>query len=990
MRVEQRSGVFDLRSVKLRALLAVLLLHANSAVHADSLVNRLWDEEGQPEDARKKLQTYVSRARGILKKAKSHAELITEHGHYRLRVEPSLVDYYRFRQLADEGKNLVKNGDHRGAVAVLDEALELWREPPLADVYTTWAYGKRDELVSQVLLPAYRTLFEAHLAQDHHELVLKRLRPLLDEHPPDETFAAQYLSALAVVDEVGSMTSFFHDFTRRMRESLGAQPAEWLVRHYRKLVDEQPLPSAFGVPATAARHRVPPRQLPRDTPHFLGRDGLMRRLDALLVTSNGPALVALDGLPGVGKTALATHWAHSRIQDFPDGDLYADLNGYGPGAPTSPAYVLATFLEALGFTVPADTEERVALLRCALAGRRILVFLDNARDSEHIRPLLAATSPCPVLVTSRQQLTTLAYREGAERITVPPFLIEDAMAFLRHRIGDTQEQLRMTTLHDLATLCAGLPIALQIAGEHIAARPDVPSDDLVAHLRGQLLDAGGHGDGDAPTLRAVFAWSCDALSAEARRLFQFLGLHPSARITTPAAAAVAGLPADEVEKVFGKLIGAHLLHQETGDGYRLHDLLHQYATDRVREREDWTACHDAVHRMVDWYLGTVINALRLIFPQQPEVPPLSLRTAVRPQTFGDKEEAMRWCVRERAQVLEVARFGAEYGFHEHVWRMVGIFGDLLHLYGDPRDLIEIHHVALRSARTVGSRYGEAAHLNNLACFQLNLREYAEAERNYRRSLAIWRESDNLVCEATSLHNIGTTYLERDDFRAAIKSYQAGLDLYEKAGYEAGQARAHLRLGDAYRGLGKHDLAVASYHRELEVRQRSGQSEGRGQTLVRLGELALERGDELGALKLCLESLSLHRAARAHRRAAETLRVLARVRERLGEFDKMLACAREAIRLSGDSCDLRGKAEALEISGRGHHALGQNEESHECWRQAYELYRELGDVRAQKMRLRLEEPAEPRKLIPGQRTDSAPPPWWSDQVMMTQRGATSGD
>jgi DNA-binding SARP family transcriptional activator/tetratricopeptide (TPR) repeat protein len=975
VRVGEQAGLADLRSVKLRALLADLLLHVNAPVQTERLIDRLWEEEDQPPDARKKVQMYVSRARGVLKKVKSTAQLVTRHGQYVLLAEPGNVDYYRFRQLVGEGRNAAKKRDPRRVTEILGKAVDLWQDEPLADVHIDWARRTRQTMILQDLHPAYRTWFDAHLAMEHHDFVAARVRRLLEEHETDESFAALYMRAIAVAGDTGSLARFYEQFTARLKREFGAEPQSDLATLYRRLLDEQPRADSYGPSPTRVVRRPRPGQLPRDTPYFLDREDIMRRLDTLLTNPGSTAVVALDGGPGFGKSALATHWARSRRHHFPDGDLYYNLRGYGSQVPAKPATVLAYFLDSVGVSpkhMPMSVEERVALLRSTLTGYRMLITLDNARDSEHVRPLLAATAPCPVLITSRQQLSALSYHEGAHHITVPTFLIEDSIALLLRRIGDTRADLKMPALHDLASLCDGLPLALRIAGEHVAARPQVPIEELVEHLRRRLLDAGSHGDGGSSTLRAMFAWSCDALPGGTDRLFRLLGLHPSVNVSAPAAAAIAGLSEDEAEHELEKLLGAHLVQQQTGESYRIHDLLHRYAADRMRDRESPEGRKNAVHRMVDWYLGTVINAIRKVAPQLPEVPQLRLTTRVVPRSFLDDEEAMRWSVRERTQILGVSRLAAEFGFHEHMWRIIGIFGEVLNRYGDPHDLIEIHRLALKSARIAGSLYGEAAHLNNLGYIYLNLDEYAEAEQYFRKSRALCQETENVIGEAAALHNMGYTYHGRGDFRAAIKLYEQGLALFVKASYEEGQARAHLRLGDAHRALGRPDSAIAHYRDELRIRKRIGHIGGQGEALSRLSELYLEQGDAESAMRHCEEALAVHRRARDQRKTADTLRVKAAIHYSLGEHGDVVSCAREAAVLSQESGDLRGKAHSLYLAGKGQNALRDISEAHSSWEAALELFEELGDPCSEKVRGCLEK-TEPQSqgLIPGPRSVSAP-------------------
>lgn len=960
LRLEVPEGSVELRSVKRRGLLGMLLLHANSHVHADKIVQWLWAEGPQPERPYRELQKIVSQVRGVLRNTATSPEVVTDNSNYRLEINESLVDYHRFSQLAEEGRNARRNGDQPAAIKVLKNALALWPdEPVLANVRLPWARVTDETLIREDFIPACRTYFEARLAEEHYELVLREVRRLMRRHDTSETLAELYIRALMVTEGAAGVTEFYRGFTHRLRETFDAQPGPDLARVYRALLGRQRPLAAFGRPE-------PPCLLPRDSPDFLGRQDILRTLDDWLLTSGAPAVVALHGVGGVGKTAIVRRWAHGRSTSFPDGQLYFDLNGYGPGGPVKPATVLAAFLTALGIEdVPSDGPSRAALLRHKLRGRRILVVLDNVRGADEVEPLLEATSPCPVLITSRRTLGLADCRQ----LTVPAFDREDAVEMLRQRIYDPRAETEPAAIDDLAAVCADLPLGLRIAAEYVVTRSKLTiralTDQLSAESRRRLLDA--RGDGREQTLRAVIASSCAALDPPADRLLMALGLHPSAAIGVPAAAAIGGITSAEAEDAFETLLGAHLVEQKTGDTYRLHDLVHAYVVDHTRRKADEQEQSVAVHRMADFYLGTVTNAIRWVAPQLPEVPPLTLGSAVVPLGFHDHDDAMNWCIEQRAQVLAVSRRAAEQGLPEHVWRLVGLFGEILKRHGDPHDVVDIHELAVRSARLSGDRDGEAMLVNNLGFVHHSLGEYRLAESCYQRALEISREVDSVLGEATCVHNIGSTWLDRGRPDLAQRLFEQGLTLFTEAGYEEGRAKAYLWLGDAHRDLGRPEAARRCYENALDIRERNGNPGDKGEALVRLAALHLDRGgDAARAVRRCVEALAMHRRSRDERQIAVVLLVLARAQASLGEHGEAVASAREAAQ-HADSCgDLKGTAVALELAGRSEAQLGDLVAARESWGRALALFEELGDPRASKMRDELGR-LEAARVVPGQRT-----------------------
>lgn len=971
VRLLARDRNVDLGSAKVRGLLGILLLYADSAVSVDLIVDRLWDESDESDTGghsqanhRKTLQSYVSKLRALLRKAAAPAVVRTEHGSYRLEVDPGIVDIHRFRRLCDEGRTATRSGDHIGAIAAFEAAVDLWHGRPLADIQSSWSTRNGESLTMQELLPAHFGLLQAHAALGNHDEVLARLRPLLMTHETHEPFAALRMRALAAVDGPGAVITWFRDYERKVRDLLDTVPSDDLVRLYRELTQQ---PTAR--PDRVTRVRQTPQQLPRDIANFIGRADIMRQLDDLLVTPDGqPAVVSLDGGPGVGKTTVATHWAHRRRAHFSDGFLYSDLAGYGPAAPASPAAVLSNFLDALGIAhndQPSDVTERASLLRRELTGKRILVVLDNARDSSALRPLLAATSPSPVLITSRQKL---AYSDGAYSVTIPTLLIDEAIALLQQPIGRARIVNDLPAIHDLAALCSSTPLALRIAGEHVAARPDAPVRDLVRHLRSKhrLLDAGTHGDDESANLRAVIGWSTDALPADADRLFCLLGIHLNTQISTPAAAALVGWSIEHTEQVFDRLVGAHLAHQCGADRYQLHDLLHFFAGDRAENRLTPEERREAVHRQVDWYLATADAAVSKATPQWRSVPPLALTTSVRPEKFDDVQQALTWCVRERGQVLAVVRSAIQHQFHEHVWRLIVTFDEILYRSGDPRDTMDAHLAALDSARVSASRFGEAVIQNNIGAIQFYLGQYENAARSYSQSLSIVREIGDETAEAPCLFNIATTLLERGIYRKAAEYYQMTLSIAKRLDDKDVQARVYHRLGELHQRWEQTVEAERFYQKSLALRVQCNDTRNQSATLARLGELCVGAGDLPNAIEYCERSIGISSGNYDHRTLADALAIRGAAQFKLGLYDESVSSALESVDLCHSAISARGEAKALSVLASARRAMGDVAAADESRAKALALIENYTDPLAVQIRAALNASEGDVHAVPGQR------------------------
>ncbi|MGI6874125.1 ATP-binding protein [Amycolatopsis sp. 3B14] len=952
MRVNAPEALGELRSVKRRGLLSIVLLHANQRMHEEKLLNWLWrDEDGSENLA--ELRRTITKVRGVLRRTSSRPELRREGEFLRLEVDPELVDFHVFQRLAQEGAVALERREHRAAVSLLGRALELWPEPvAFENVPLSWARRTSERLIGRELVPACRNYYAAHLALEHHDLVVSQLRQRSALLERDETIAAVYAQALAVVEDADAVADFREQFTDGFREQFGTEPSERFFALCSRLIDEQPPASAYGLPE-------PPCLLPRDVPEFVGRENLLATLDDWLVADDVPAVAALDGLPGAGKTAIAKHWARTRADHFVHGQLYADLEGFGPARPLAPSAVLARFLTVLGVRqedLPHTVEERVMLLRHKLRGRRVLVVLDNVRDATHVRPLLDATAPCSVVVTSRNRLGLADCRH----LTVPSMSAHEAIALLHRRIRDARARREVGALRNLARLCDGLPLGLRIAAEYVAARSDVAIGDLVGQLgsRQRLLDLTSPGDSEYRSLRAVFASSFALLRPDAQRLLRLLGMHPSASVTIPVAAAMAGTPLTEIEDAFAILLGARLVDQKTVAGYRLHDLVHAYAGDSARRYLGEAERREAFVRMVEFYRTTVDNAVRVIAPSLTEVPAMAVPPGVTPLEFAGPDDALEWCTEQRAQVLAVSRVAAEEGLHEQVWRIIGRFAEILKRHGDPREVVEVHEVALRSAQIAASRLGEAMLTNNLGSVLLRVEEFEQAEIAFKRALELSRELGDDLGLAVALHNSGHAAFLRGNLARAGRLFAEGLELFTRLEFGPGRCKAYLHLGDIEWRLGRRDAASLCYQHALAI-------ERDPDVLAKLAAFHQEAGEPAVAAEYGREALRMHREARHERATCGDLIVLAKALHDLADHEEAMSCAREATGLAEGCGDLRSKAAALEWTAACEQALGAWDRAVDSWTSAADLFEELGDSRAARVRARLAE-AGAARVMPEQR------------------------
>lgn len=598
-------------------VLAALLVDAGRIVTVETLVDRVWGD-APPPAARSTLYAHISRIRQLLAQVGSEAHLVRQHGGYVLEVDPERVDLHRFRHLVDRARTYPVAGAE--PLVLLREAVGLWRGEPLAGIAGEWAARMRAgwgrEQVEAVVAWA-----QAELTIRNPAAVLGPLSDLAGQYPLVESLTAVLMRALYAAGRAADALDQYATTRRRLVDELGTDPGPELQDLYQAILRRRLSPAGAGVarlhPAAAT---VVPAQLPADVHGFAGRTEQLALLDALLARAGRRAkavlIVALSGTAGTGKTALAIHWAHQVATKFPDGQLYVDLRGFdSSGVAVSPAEAIRGFLGALGVApqlIPPDLDAQTALYRSLLAGRRMLVLLDNARGADQVRPLLPGTPTVLVVTTSRNQLSSLVAADGAYPLTLDLLTDGEARELLVRRLGADQVSAEPGAIDEIITACARLPLALNIAAAR-AQQTGFPLAALAAELgkADQRLDVLNAGDA-ATDVRAVFSWSYTTLTAAAARLFRLLSLHPDPDISTSAAVRLAGQPRSVVRRLLTDLTRANLLTEHAYGRYGFHDLLRAYATDLSRVHDlDRRA---AKTRLLDHYASPPTLGDEMLYP----------------------------------------------------------------------------------------------------------------------------------------------------------------------------------------------------------------------------------------------------------------------------------------------------------------------------------------------------------------------------------------
>jgi tetratricopeptide (TPR) repeat protein len=608
-------------------------------------------------------------------------------------------------------------------------------------------------------------------------------------------------------------------------------------------------------------------------------------------------IVAFGGLGGVGKTSLALTWAHRNLFRFPDGQLHVNLRGFDPsGNPVPPVAAVRGFLDALGVTpaaIPADEDAQVALYRSLVAGKRLLVVLDNVRDTAQVEPLLPGSETCTVLVTSRNRLSGLGVR-GALLLDLDVFDEADALKLLKHHLGARRIVGEAGAVTDVLRRCAGLPLAISILASRAAARPGFGLDVLAKELgdASARLDALEAGDLNA-NLRAVFSWSYQALDPDAARVLRLLGVAPGPDISMPAAAALTEFDASRVRRLLRVLVTANLLQEYLPGRYRMHDLLRLYATELACDH----ARQAALRRLTDFYLHTAYSAARLLRPERPSIdlsPPV---TGCTPLLLADRAAATEWFSAEHACLLATLYAAVERGSHASVWKLAWTLSAFHVLRGHLRDDLAAWRAGVAAARQLNEpvTHAVAAMYLGTACARAGY--HAEAIDHLRRALALAERADAVSVLADVHRALGWAWEERgDDERALIHAGQA-LRLYQATGNAMREADALNSVGWLHARLGRHHRAIAYCERALGLSREHG-----------------------------------------HRRAeAVTLDSLGYIAQQLGQHARALDLYREALTLARDTDDAYDQAGILANLGEVQHRLGHHSDARGAWRQALDLY-----------------------------------------------------
>ena len=661
-------------------------------------------------------------------------------------------------------------------------------------------------------------------------------------------------------------------------------------------------------PGRARASALRPALLPSTVPGFAGRSAELRALSAMLsppgpAEGHPPVITVIDGMAGVGKTALAVHWAHHVAERFPDGQLYVNLRGFGPSDPMTPADALHGFLEALqvpSALIPASLEGQQGMYRSLLADRRMLILLDNARDASQVRPLLPGSPGSMALVTSRSQLDGLAAAEGARPLTLDVLTEAQARELLAGRIGDARLAAEPEAAGELIRLCSGLPLALAITAARAASRPRYPLTALVAELRDtrSRLDALATGE-EATDMRAVFSWSYQNLRPAAARMFRLLGIHPGPDISPAAAASLAAVPVPQAHRMLRELTRCHLLTEPASGRYTLHDLLRAYAAEEAGAHESGSEQRAALHRSLEHYLHSAHGAIPALDSNHDLITLDPALPGTEPEHLGEARQALAWFSAERRIVLALITQAAEAGFDVYAWQLAWVAEPFFDVLGSWLDLAAVQHTALQAAVGLGDRAAQAHIHRVIGHCRFWLGASDDARAHLTQALSLYEELGDRLRQARVHHDLGRVLHRMGHNREALDLCQSAVRLYEEAQYRSGRARALNNAGWYHAHLGEYAEALACCRQALSVQRELGDQMGAAQTWDSIGFILHQQGDYAEAARCFETAADLNKSCGDRVHEARILAHLGTTHNAAGNPQSARAAWQQALDIFGD-------------------------------------------------------------------------------------------
>ena len=934
----------DLGSTRLRCVLAILVLTPGTLVPTGVLIDRVWDTEPPPK-ARESLSVYITRLRASLRQAVGDSVRLTGRDNgYELHVDPDTIDLHHFRHLRRQADTLAADGAWDEATSLLREADSLWHGQAFAGIRGDWVARMRDSLAEERRAAAVKRI-ECELELGRHADLVGELRDLLAQYPLDEAFIAHQMTALYGSGRPGEALSLYRDIRASLIEELGTEPGPLLSELHQRILRHDPA-LALRPPSRPAGRLARPDTLPPETAEFVGRS---EELGLLGQHGDTPQIRVIEGMAGVGKTALALRAARTISDQYPDGTYYLNLHSHDPGHPSLDADEalrrLLRMLTAPATPIPDAFSECAALLRAQLSRRRAIVILDDAGQDDQIRPLLPEAGQCLILITTRGTFPGL---EGARALTLDALPVDDAVTLLRRIAGHSTDQDEGQAAMAVR-LCGRLPLAIQLAAGRLAQDYPPRLGELVEELSQSPARSEGTGAA-SPEVLSAFDLAYRALEPGQQRFFRRLGMSPCAQLSLGAAAALGGGTLADTQQALAALVDHHLLARAPAGQYRFHDLIRGYAATRATQEDSRADQRQAVGRLLDYYLRTAAQADQVLHPfrQRATGPAPSPATGL---ALSTRDDATGWLESEWRNVLQAAQHAAR-----HEWK--GKCADLTHTLAGFMDIraywgeaIAAHTVALQASRDLDdpARVARAA---------LELSEVRQQTGGYETALvlaedaaAIYRSLGDRRGEADALDQAGLAHQRAGRSREALAYFDEARSLYRRTADTRGVATTLSHSGIASWWLGRYPDATEQLHQALSLYGDVGDRRGQAKTLNNLARIQLSLGYHRDALEGYQTALGIFGEIGGAQGQAVVYHNIGAVHQYKGSYEDALTAYGRALAFYHDIGDLPNEASVLNDIGAVYQSAERYDEALIFHERAQSIAGEIGNLPQQVTALR---------------------------------------
>lgn len=935
----------DLGSVRVRSILAILLLTPRTIVSADTLIDRLWDTRPPPK-ARESLSVYIAKLRASLRQAAGDSvQLAGRARGYALEVDPEAVDLHRFRRLRQQADALVSSGDHDHAAAMLRESDRLWHGQALTGIRGDWMSRMRDSLEEERRAAIVERV-GCELQLGRHADLVGELRHLLAEYPLDETLIGHQMTALYRSGRPADALSVYRETRSRLVDEQGTEPGPMLSELHQRILSCDP---DLAVRSSGQHPDVaPPDTLPVEKAEFVGRHEQLALLTGELGSTPGIAII--EGMPGVGKTALAIRAARLVSGQFPDGALYLDLHSHDPGTcPLSPAGALHRLLEMLSVPaaqIPDTIGERAALWRARLSHCRAVVILDDAAGHDQIRPLLSVTGQCLILITSRRKLPR---SPGTRTLTLDVLSADEAVTMFRQIAGESKAG-DADQIAAAVELCGRLPLAIQMSASRIG-RDGPPSLGVLSQELSQSPAWLRNTGAASPEVTTAFDMSYQALESDYQRFFRRLGVSPCACLSLPTATALGGCTSAEAEKALAALLDCHLLTRTPDGQFCFHNLIRDYAAVRAGRDDPEAEQRQSVGRLLDYYLHATDQADRVLQPFRRRTPADVTQIPAAGPALGTQEDAAAWLELEWHNILQAARHAGQHEWKQKCADLIHMLAGFMEIRAYWDEAIAAHTLALQVGRDLADppRIAQASVALSAVLQQTGRQQ--EALSRAEEAAEIYRSLADQRGEAAALDLMGLAHQRTSRSREALAYYHEARILYGAAGDPRGVADALSHSGIACWHLGRSADAHAILRKALSLYRAVCDRRGEAKALNNLGRIHLYSGHHREALDAYQKSLQIFCEIGGAQNQAILYQNIGTVHRYKGSYTAALDAFRRAMVIYRDIGDMPNQADVLNDIGAIYQSAACCDEALIHHEKARLIAEEIGDLAQQMIALR---------------------------------------